>query len=204
MKELIETLGNYAIYVYPGIISLFIINFILARSTKIDNNKIIYVISFSYLYVFVYTRIKGVNIENFTQNDSFWILVISLIVPVGLNFIYRCFKTQVESILSILKIDTSLEDTAFDRMYGLRDVHVKRKGNMYVRIYSTKLPFKYEGVVESYESDPNKEMIICLTRYRISIKTDDGYTEYKDFSDKLDKYLYIKMKEAEIIEIEYI
>ena len=121
-----------------------------------------------------------------------------------INFIYRCFNNQVESILAILKIDTSLEDTAFDRMYGLKDVHVKRKENMYVKIYSTKLPFRYEGVVESYESDPNKEMIVCLMRYRIIRKKDDGYIEYKDFSDKLDKYLNIKMKEAEIIKIEYI
>lgn len=204
MKDAIDIIGNYAIYIYPGIISLFVTNFILARSTKLDNNKFVYVVSFSYLYVFIYTWFAGVEIANFTKIDNFYILIISVVTPVVINFIYKTFRTSIETVLSMIKIDTSLEDTAFDRMYGLKDRPVGRKGNMYVRIYSAKLPFRYEGVVESYESDPNKEMVICLTRYRIKEKKDDGYVMYKDFSCELDRYLYIKMKEIESIEIEYI
>lgn len=204
MQDIIEIIGEYAIYVYPGIISLFITNFMLARSTKFDNNKIIYIILFGYLYVFVYTWIMGIEVDRLTKTDNLIILIISLIMPIFINFMYKTFRTDLEPVLFKLKISTSLEDTVFDHLYGRKDEPIKKERNMYVRLYSAKLPFRYEGVVESYESDPDKEMVICLTRYKIKKKNGGEYSNYKDFSNRVDRYLYIRIKEIESMEIEYI
>lgn len=203
MLDIIDTIKNYMIYVYPGMISLFISNFVMARNTIIDNNKIFSIITISFIYVFVYSAVTGKEAELFTENDNLVIIVISLLAPVIINYIYRRYRGNIEAILLSMGIDISLGGTVFDRLYRKSTEKVIIKKNMFVRIYSSRLPFRYEGVVESYESDPRNKRVICLTRYRIKKKFKDEYITYKDFSKNCDKFMYINLEDIESMEIEY-
>lgn len=206
MNDIIKFIDSYIIYIYPGFIFLAINSFLLAKEFELKRDNIIHIIVDSYIFVFVYTKVKGVYASDLENIDYIIIAIISAVIPFFTNCLRSCFGDYIEKIFLKININTGVDEMIFDRIYRRR----KRKKNqdIYVRIYSLKHPFRYEGKIESYEYDGSNKMRICLSQCRIMkircVGKRQEYELYKDFTNDVNRYLYVNLCDFECIEIQYV
>lgn len=206
MDSFIIFLEKYFIYLYPGFITYYIDRFISARSTKFTKESAMIFIAISYIYVLVCKSIieavTGESVQELTAFSSLIIIVISIIVPVIFNLVKNKYSNKFDKALACLKIDTSLEETVFDHLYKMCDSFGKNV-NMYITFYTNGGKYMYEGFLRNYESDPEREGVICLNKYRVYDTSSGELVVKNDYTTCREKYLYVKMKDISVMEIEY-
>jgi len=195
-----QNLTSYVVYIYPGIISVYLYNFLVARTTKNTQAFAIKSFAFSYLYNLLLQAILNKmcflkeipNKNDFVYN--FFLIIISVIIP------YICYKFKMSKIFAIicerLGISTSATDVPFELLGDTEEEYTCLK------IYLRDEPYVYIGYLGEYEYEEEHEKYVIITGYKkyfINKKSIErlvaGYSA-DDYKEKV----YIKFDDVKRIE----
>lgn len=197
IKEVIEVLDKYFIYLYPGFISLYIFYFSKDRKMKGNINTIITSVIISYIYILIYRTLCGRPVDNFKDIDYVILLIVSIILPV---ILYRiCKLEQMEHILEKIGFNTSLEDDVWAYIQS-RD---KKKEGIVLKVFLDDKNLMYEGCLRYRESNGVKEKTICLSGYRRYIKDGEKYYVKQDYNNDNSRWVLIDISSITRSEIKY-
>lgn len=197
IKDFMEVLEQYFVYIYPGFISLYVYRFSVAKGMKKNKETLFISVVISYIYIIFYKAIKKVMVAQFNYGDYIALFAIAVIVPVILHWVirskcYECFLTE-------LGFNTSVEDNVWDYIH-YRD---KDKKGIILKIFMDKKEILYEGSLRYHESDKEKEQVICLSGYRRYIMEKNKFVVKQDYSGDNSRWVMIKMDDIKRVEILY-
>lgn len=196
INDLLNVIKDYIVYVYPGFITLIIYRFIIAR--KVDENQytLIKSIIISYIYVIILAGVTKINTSHFTTIYHIILLIISCIIPIVWNCIFKSQKFI--KILRKLKIDTDVYDNMLDSIRAIEK-------EVWIRVYLDSYGIMYEGSLRKHEVDSGKAKQIVLSGYRF-YRIDPDNKEKKcilDYANKNENWVKISEKNITRMEIVY-
>lgn len=196
INDLLNVIKDYIVYVYPGFITLIIYRFIIAR--KVDENQytLIKSIIISYIYVIILAGVTKTSTSHFTIIYHIVLLIISCIIPIVWNCIFKSQKFI--KILRKLKIDTDVYDNMLDSIRAIEK-------EVWIRVYLDSYGIMYEGSLRKHEVDSGKAKQIVLSGYRFYI-IDPNNKEKKcilDYANKNENWVKISEKNITRMEIVY-
>ena len=200
MDIVIQNIASYVIYIYPGIISIYLYNFFVARKIKNTQAFIVKSFAISYLYnlliqtlFFYICFLKDVPERNSIYYNAM-LIFISFLLP------YSCYRIKMSrtftSICKRLGIFTSATDVPFELLCDSEEKYTCLK------IYLTDQPYVYIGYLEEYEYEEGYEKYVILTGYRkysISSKNNEKLIESHD-SEHCNEKVFIKFCDIKCIE----
>lgn len=197
IKDIMEVLEQYFVYIYPGYISLYVYRFSVAKRLKNNKETLFISVVVSYIYIIFYRAVKKVMVADFDVADYIILFAIAVVVPVILHWVIRskCY----ECFLNSLGFNTSVEDNVWDYIH-YRD---KEKKGIVLKIFLDENGILYEGSLRYHESDKEKEQVICLSGYRRYIKKKNKFVVKQDYSGDDSRWVMIKMDEIKRVEILY-
>ena len=148
VKIVLQSISAYAIYIYPGIISIYWNNFLDAKSTKDTQALIIKSFSISFLYNIILDNFFQYNINTIECNIR--LIIVSIISP----YIYYRFKySKINKFICIfLGIRTCISGVPFE---SLKDTEEKYTC---LKVYLSDNNTVYIGYMSKYEYEDNKEI----------------------------------------------
>lgn len=197
VKEILELLEQYFVYIYPGFITILTHHFAKARGTKLNKSTLGISVVVSYVYILLYKFFAKISVAQFSNKDYVLLLIISILLPVIWHWISRA--AFVEKALSKMGFNTTLEDTVWDYIQ-YRD---KEKKGIVLKVFLDDKDIMYEGSLRYRESDPEKEQAICLSGYRRYVKEDGRYIQKQDYNNDNSRWVLINIKEITRSEIKY-
>lgn len=197
IKDIMEVLEQYFVYIYPGFISLYVYRFSVAKGLKSNKETLFISVVVSYIYIIFYRAVKKVMVADFEFDDYIILFAIAVIVPVILHWVIR--SKRYECFLNSLGFNTSVEDNVWDYIH-YRD---KEKKGIVLKIFLDEKGVLYEGSLRYHESDKEKEQVICLSGYRKYIKKRNKFVKKQDYSGDDSRWVMIKMDEIKRVEILY-
>lgn len=207
MKELIELLSNpeqtqtvlinianYVTYIYPGIISIYWINFLEAKSTKDTQALIVKSFSISFLYNIVINAILDrINFSMNTIEFNILLIVISLLCP----YIYNKIKNSAifKFICELLGIRTCISGVPFELLKNIEEQYTCLK--VYLKDNTT----AYIGYMAQYEYDESKERFLILSGYKkYIIENNNEKVVIDNNAEQINQKVFIKYAEIKVIE----
>lgn len=194
ITEIIKELPEILKYIYPGYISLWIHNALIARNLKESDHLLIKVIVISYIYVQIICGISVIKDNEIIQNVL--LIILSLSIP------YIGYLLKESSILSFienfLKIDTSPATDIIDK--------IKQPDGTWVRAYMDDIGVMYEGSLRHDRMNPDEEKCIALSGFiSYKISSDDRKLEsiIEDNTNDNSKWVALKYDLISRIEIVY-
>lgn len=198
VKDILNVLTLYFIYLYPGIISIFVYRFIRGRSIAENKITLIKGITISYIYVTIMSFLLGKSVGNFSVVAHLILILISFATPIALN---RAIKSKkFKAVLNWLKIDTEISDNLMDLIKS-KETDIER--GIALKVFLDKQDLMYEGMLRDHESDINKSQVICLCGYRRYVKNDNAFSVNKDYSGDNSRWVALKSEDITRIEIKY-
>lgn len=196
IKELLEIIKQYIVYVYPGFITLVIYRFAMSKSIEENKNTFIKSIIISYLYTLPF-QLGGKNPIEFGFLPHFIIIIFAIILPFGWNIVI-C-RDKFKRIIRFLGIKTEIYDNLMDIMF------YKEGGCVWVRAYMDNQKIMYEGSLRHYESDINREQQIILSGYRFYNynKTTKKY-DLLVYDYSSDQKQWVRLLEKNITRMEFV
>lgn len=190
---IIRNLTSYIIYMYPGVISIYVMNFLEAKRMKENTAYIVKIFAISYLYNIVLNRF--IDYKNCIYWYNAILIVISFIMPF---LIYKIkFSKFFNFICSVLAIRTCVTGVPFEL--------IKNKDEQYtcVKVYLKDSNYAYIGYMQNYEYESSSENFLILTGYKkygIDEKkfTEQQLEDYK--ASECNEKVYIKCNEVKLIE----
>ena len=159
-----QNLTSYVVYIYPGIISMYLYNFFAARTSK--NTQVFVVKSFAISYVYnlllqeILARMCFLK-EVPSKNDieyNILLIFISLLIP------YCCYKFKMSKMFTLicefLGISTSATDVPFELLGDAEEEYTCLK------IYLKDEPYVYIGYLGEYEYEDGHEKYVIITGYK--------------------------------------
>ena len=144
-----QNIASYVIYIYPGIISIYLYNFFIARKTKGTQAFIVKSFAISYIYNLLLQEVfpKMCFLKEKPEKNSFvynvFLIFVAVFVP---YFGYRFKKSSIfYSICEYIKISTSTTDIPFELLEDQEEKYTCLK------IYIKDEPCVYIGYIEEYE-----------------------------------------------------
>lgn len=190
--KIIQNLASYIIYMYPGTISLYVMNFLEAKSIKETTAYVVKIFSISYLYNIVLSIYIDYKSAMFLYNAI--LIVISFVMPILVfKFKYsKCFSC----ICSKFGIRTCVTGVPFEL--------IKNKDETYtcLKVYLKNSKSVYIGYMQNYEYERNKENYLILTGYKKYLIEKMGKEKCLE-THKADEYkekVYIKCEEIKVVE----
>lgn len=196
----IQSIASYVIYIYPGIISIYLYNFFVATTTKNTQAFIIKSFAISYLYnLLVETSVSMVSCvnEKLAKNSVLYNIVlifVALILP------YIFYKIKMSKLFScvceILGISTSVTSVPFELLGD------KEEKYTCLKIYIKDEPYVYIGYLGEYEYEDGHDKYVILTGYR-KYYINSKAKEKLIFSYSADSYnekVFIQYKDIKFIE----
>ena len=195
-----QNIASYVIYIYPGIISIYLYNFFTARTTKDTQAFVIKSFAISYLYNLILQSLlsntcflKEISDKNSIAYNAY-LTASSFAIP------YFCYKLKLSKFFSLvcelLGISTSVTDVPFE-LLGDKDEEYTC-----LKVYLKDEPCIYVGYLGEYEYEDGHEKYIILTGYRkYSIdnknaeKLDDGHG-----TNECDEKVFIRFNDIKRIE----
>lgn len=174
IKELIEIIEQYIVYVYPGFITVVLYRFATSKSVEENKNTFIKSIIISYLYTIPISYFSGITPSEFIMSQQVLLLVMSVLIPLVWNRIihWDVFKKFIRR----MGIKTEIYDNLMEIMF------YKENGKVWVRAYLDEQKVMYEGSLRHYESDINRKQQIFLSGYR--------EYHYNETTHKYDEIIY--------------
>lgn len=203
MWEIFKAIEYSIVYIYPGVMSLGMYQFLGGKYFKIDRSKFLIVITMSYLYVSLYCCLSDTSVNHLDYIDKFIIFIISMATPLFAHCFEKVHKNKMDKILSMLHINATMEDTVFKYAYKTSDEDIKyHRNRVKVVIYTKDFKFKYSGLVCAYEADPECSKEFCLKKYSIVKKGRLGSEQLIAASKNDGDRIYINATDIECIEID--
>ncbi len=198
VKDLLGVLKEYFIYIYPGIISLFIFRFANGKKFVEDKISLLKSIVISYVYVILLSIFIKIDFENVSKKIHIILLIMSVVLPV---FIHAAGNWNwVRKILMFCSINTSLRDNVLDTITSLEND--KNKG-ISVKLFLDEKGLMYEGKLRLHESDSSCEKILAISQYRRYVKENERYSVKQDYSGDNSRWVVLREKDVTRIEIKY-
>lgn len=195
-----QNLASYVVYIYPGIISVYLYNFFVARTTKNTQAFAVKSFAISYLYNLLLQVILAKMCflkEMPDKNDITYnalLIVISFLIP------YSCYKFKMSKLFAFicecLGISTSATDIPFELLGDVGEEYTCLK------IYIKDEPYVYIGYLGEYEYEEGHEKYVIITGYKkylINKKSIERLVEgygAEDYNEKV----YIKFDDIKRIE----
>lgn len=202
MSSLIEqtllVLQNYFVYLYPGIITIFVYRFIKGWEVEENKNLVIKAIVISYLYVLLLQQFIYVDLikeKNIPISFHVFLILISIILPYlwwkFLNF--SCFKC----VMKRFGISTNIYDNPLDIIRAY-------ESSVWLKVYLED-GVRYSGYLRNYVSELERARYMMLSQYRVAhysqeknvyeqiYPIDDGIESKKDWVI-LDKQKIIRIE----------
>lgn len=190
--NIIRNVSTYVIYIYPGIISLYLLYFFEAKNIKETNAFVIKSFAISYIYNILLQQ--WTFYENREVEYNSLLILISLLTP---YFVYRMkYGKILLCICNWLKIRTCIDSRAFELLKGEDEKYT------FLKIYLKDSEVIYLGYMENYELEMTTENFVILTSYRKATQKKDGKLKFlirNNIQDANDK-VYIKCSEIKCIE----
>lgn len=197
VKGVLELLEQYFVYVYPGFVTILVHHFAKARGTKLNKSTLGISVVISYVYIVLYKFFFKTDVSQFSNKDYVILLIFSILLPVIWHWISRSYFA--EKVLNKIGINTTLEDTVWDYIQ-YRD---KEKKGIVLKVFLDDKDIMYEGSLRYRESDPEKELAICLSGYRRYVKENGRYIPKQDYNNDNSRWVLINIKEITRSEIKY-
>lgn len=202
MWEIFKAIEYSIVYIYPGVMSLGMYQFLAGKYFKIDRSKFLIVITMSYLYVSLYCGLSDTSVSHLDYSDKFIIFIISIATPLLAHHFEKVHKNEMDKILSMFHINATMDDTVFKYAYKTSDEEIKKhRYGIKVVIYTKDFKFKYSGMVCAYEADPECSKEFCLRKYSVVKKGRLGSEHLITASKKDGDRIYINAADIECIEI---
>lgn len=198
IKEIIEILDKYFVYLYPGFISLYIFYFSKARKMKGNIITITVSLVISYVYILIYRTFCSKAVSDFKDIDYIILLIIAIVFPIIWHNISKSGRT--EKILDGLGFNTTLEDDVWAYIQS-RD---KEKKGIVLKVFLDDKDIMYEGSLRYRESSDEKEKTICLSGYRRYLKEDGKYYIKQDYNNDNSRWVLIDISKITRSEIKYV
>lgn len=190
--NIIRNVSTYVIYIYPGIISLYLLYFFEAKNIKETNAFAIKSFAISYIYNILLQQWTFYEKREVVYN--LLLILISLLTP---YFVYRIkYGKILLYICNWLKIRTCIDSRAFELLKGEDEKYT------FLKIYLKNSEIIYLGFMENYELEMTTENFVILTSYRKAMQKKDGKLKFlikNNVQDANDK-VYIKCSEIKCIE----
>lgn len=196
----IKNISSYVIYIYPGIISIYLYNFFIARTTKSTHAFLIKSFAISYLYNLLLQRtflemcfIKEKPSEN-SVTYNIILMAVAFFAP------YFCYKLKMSKLFTMvcncLGISTSVTDVPFELLDDEEETYTC------IKVYLKNEPYAYLGYLGEYEYEDGHDRYVILTGYKkYAIKNNHkeklivGYST-EDYNEKV----YIRFDDIKRIE----
>lgn len=198
VKEVLELLELYFVYIYPGFISVFTHHFVNARGTRLNKSTLGISVVVSYVYILLYKSFLKISVSEFSDKDYVILFITSILLPVIWHWISRS-SYFVEKALNKIGFNTALEDGVWDYIQ-YRD---KEKKGIVLKVFLDDKDIMYEGSLRYRESDPEKDQVICLSGYRRYVKESGRYISKQDYNNDNSRWVLINIKEITRSEIKY-
>lgn len=172
IKDIFQILNNYFIYIYPGIISIFIYKYLEGKKCEENHILVIKSITISYLYVVFLEEVIRFNV-NSPERVEILPHVVLLFVSIGLPFIwYKIINSKwFENIQKKMRISTRRSSNPIE-------IALSKENKLWVCVYMDDLGIMYEGYVRNYVKDVERLTYLMLSQYRIS-KLKEGTNQYE-------------------------
>ena len=148
-NKLIENLAGYVVYIYPGIITIYLYNFFNAKITKNTQAFIIKSFAISYLYnIFLQLGLQKICfLKDKMQNDKVKYNIVLIIVAFVIPYIVYRFVNSIifDRICGMLGISTSVTNIPFELLAD-KDEEV-----VCLKVYFKDEPYVYIGFLKEYE-----------------------------------------------------
>lgn len=197
VKDILELLEQYFVYIYPGFVTILTHHFAKARGTKLNKSTLGISVVGSYVYILLYKFLFDISVSQFSNKDYVILLITSILLPIIWHWISR--SEFLEKVLNKAGFNTSLEDTVWDYVQ-YRD---KEKKGIVLKVFLDDKDIMYEGSLRYRESDPEKSQAICLSGYRRYVKENGRYTPKQDYNNDNSRWVLINIKEITRSEIKY-
>ena len=164
VDAIMQNLASYIVYIYPGIITIYIFNFLYAKKTKDTQALIIKSFAISYLYNLFLMRIfdsscfERYNIQKKYVRYNIILIIVSIIVPYIINKFAN--SDLFAQLCSLLKINTSITDSPFE-LLGDKDEQYTC-----LKVYLKNEPCVYIGFMQEYEYENEENKFLILSGYR--------------------------------------
>lgn len=195
-----QNLANYIIYIYPGIITIYLYNFFAARTTTNTQAFVIKSFAISYLYNLLipktFTLICFLKEEPNKNSISYNIvlIVVAFLVP---YFGHKFKMSKIfELICEVLGISTSVTDVPFELLGD------KEEKYTCLKIYIKDEPYVYIGYLGEYEYEDGHDKYIILTGYKkYYIKSKSNEKLIANYgADEYTEKVFIKLDDIKFIE----
>lgn len=191
--RIIQNLASYIIYMYPGTISLYVMNFLEAKSIKETTAYAVKIFAISYLYNIVLSAIIDYKSNIFMYNAI--LIMISFAMPL-LVFKIK-FSKGFSCVCSFLGIRTCVTGVPFELIKSTDEAYTC------VKVYLKDSNYVYIGYMQNYEYERNSENFLILTGYRKYVmKEENGKEKCIEIhnADECNEKVYIKCAEIKVIE----
>ncbi len=199
-NAVMQTLTSYVVYVYPGIISIYLYNFFMARTTQNTQAFVIKSFAISFFYnICLKEIIVKINCINMPSNEvsviyNIYLILIAFLIP------YCCFRLKMSKVLSIIcnkcEISTSTTNVPFELLGN------KEENYTCLKIYLKSDPCAYIGYLGEYEYEEGYERYVIITGYKKYLILSDmqerlivGY-DAEDYQEKV----FIRLDDIKRIE----
>lgn len=191
--DIIKNLATYVIYFYPGTISLYVMNFLEAKSLKENTAYVVKMFAISYLYNLILGRL--VEYKNSMVLYNVILIAISFAMPLLIFKIKfsKCFSC----VCSLIGIRTCMTGVPFEL--------IKNDDEKYtcVKVYLKDSSYVYIGYMQNYEYEKNSENFLILTGYKKYAIKKEKFKEKQlenHLASDCNEKVYIKCDEIKVIE----
>ena len=195
-----QNIASYVIYIYPGIISIYLYNFFAARTTKDTQAFVIKSFAISYLYnllVQTFFTVLCFLKEKPSKNSVSYnviLIIVAFLVP------YLGYKFKMSKMFALicegLGISTSATDVPFELLGD------KEEKYTCLKIYLKDISYVYIGYLGNYEYEDGREKYVILTGYRkyyIKSKVKEKLiSKYRE--EEYNEKVLIKFEDIKLIE----
>lgn len=191
--DIIRNLSTYVIYFYPGTISLYVMNFLEAKSLKENTAYVVKMFAISYLYNLILGKFIAYKNSMLLYNAV--LIAISFIMPL---LIFKIkFSNCFSCVCSAIGIRTCMTGVPFEL--------IKSKGEEYtcIKVYLKDNRYVYIGYMQNYEYEKNSENFLILTGYKKYVIKEEKFKEKQlenHPADNCSEKVYIKCDEIKVIE----
>lgn len=195
IKNFLDALNEYFVYLYPGFITLVIYYFSLGKNLKENKYILIKSVIISYLYI---SFSKVVIEKNFLKNSKVQNMVL-LVLAIGVPLIWNALmKTKLFTLfLRKIGIRTDIYDSIMDSL------RFKEKDGVWVRVFLDDKGVMYEGSLRLYEKDTKKKQQIVLSGYRYFRIDAQTKEEIIIENHENDSEYWVKVLEKDITRMEF-
>lgn len=170
--EIIDSIPQYLMYIYPGYITIYLYYFFRGITVKETKGIMLKAIILSYIYISIQSKlddsielIKKTNFQNFINSD----IELCLIAVLVAYFAYRFVRSNKSiSFLEKLRVFTTFSTNE------LEEIEKDCVDGMWLCVYLKDSNIAYEGFLIKKEMEPDRKQYIVICGYRKYVIGEDG------------------------------